>query len=181
MGVLPYGPLLKQRAIVSPSMTLPDHLVILVVEDREDDIILIKRALAEANVPNPVHVVHDGEEAQDYLLGTGQYRDRSRFPLPDLILLDLKMPRLDGFELLRWIRSQPPLKALRVVVLTSSEDIYDINRAYELGANSFLVKPHEFTDFTAMMRTLSSFWLKQSRSPNLSASDLSATRQQAST
>jgi len=157
-------------------MSLPSHLVILVVEDRKDDIILIQRALAQASVPNPVHVVGNGEEAQAYLLGTGQFSDRSEFPLPDLILLDLKMPKMDGFELLRWIRSQPELKTLRVVVLTSSEDIYDINKAYQLGANSFLVKPHEFINFTAMMRTLGSFWLKHSQSPNLALSDPSTAR-----
>src|SRR5882762_3580856 len=115
------------------AMTIPEHLVILVVEDRQDDVILIRRALAQAKVPNPVHVVGDGEEAQAYLLGTGQYSDRSRFPLPDLVLLDLKLPKMDGFELLRWIRSQQDLKALRIVVLTSSQATYDINRAYEMG------------------------------------------------
>lgn len=146
---------------------LPEHLVILIVEDRKDDVVLIRRALTEAAVPNPVYVVGDGEEAQAYLMGIGQYFDRSQFPLPDLILLDLKMPKIDGFELLRWIRAQPGLKTLRVVVLTSSEDVYDIHRAYELGANSFLVKPHEFINFKAMMGTLGSFWLKYSQSPKL--------------
>ena len=164
-----------------PDHFLPDHLIILIVEDRKDDVILIRRAFLQAKVANPVHIVSDGEEAMSYLEGVGQYRDRAQFPLPDLVLLDLKMPKVDGFELLRWIRSQPNLKALRVVVLTSSEDIYDINKAYELGANSFLVKPHEFINFTAMMRTLGSFWLKYSASPKLEIGDPSSTRPHAST
>ena len=157
------------------SMDLPEQLVILLVEDREDDILLIQRALAEAKVQNPLHIVRDGEEAMAYFQGDGKYARREEFPLPDLVLLDLKMPRVDGFELLQWIRRQPSLKTLRVVVLTSSGDIFDINRAYELGANSFLVKPLEFINYPAMMRTLSSFWLKHSkapevdRSPNLSS------------
>jgi len=152
------------------NMDFPAQLVILLVEDREDDILLIRRALDQANVHNPLHIVRDGEEAISYLQSDGNYARRDEFPLPDLVLLDLKMPKVDGFELLQWIRQQPSLKALRVVVLTSSEDIFDINRAYELGANSFLVKPLEFINYPAMMRTLSSFWLKHSRPPEIDRS-----------
>ena len=148
-------------------MDLPEQMVILLVEDREDDILLIRRALSQANVRNPLHVVREGEEAVAYLQGEGRYAQRDEYPLPDLILLDLKMPRFDGFELLQWIRRQPGLKGLRVVVLTSSEDIFDVNKAYELGANSFLVKPLEFINFPAMMRTLGSFWLNHSKVPKV--------------
>jgi len=115
-------------------MPMPENCVILVVEDREDDEILIREAFERAGLKNPLFVVRDGEEAQAYLQGFGKYRDRDEFPLPALMLLDLKMPKVDGFEVLSWIRKQPALRALRVVVLTSSEDIYDVNKAYEMGA-----------------------------------------------
>src|SRR5438874_1006611 len=125
-------------------MSIPEQAVILLVDDSDNDIMLARRALAQAGIRNPIHVVHDGESAIAYLAGTGPYVNRDGYPLPDLVLLDLKMLGMDGFEVLRWIRRQPSLKALRVVVLTSSEDIYDIGRAYEAGANSFLVKPFDF-------------------------------------
>src|SRR6266850_3763637 len=111
---------------------MPDLTVILLVEDRQDDVFLIRTALEKGRVFNPIQAVQDGEEAIAYLMGEGKFANREEFPLPGLILLDLKMPRMDGFELLKWIRQQPPFKALRVVVLTSSEDIHDINRAYEM-------------------------------------------------
>ena len=106
--------------------------------------------------------MRDGEEALSYLDGTGKYSNRDEYPLPDIMLLDLKMPRMDGFEALSEIRRRSELKTLRIIVLTSSEEVYDVNKAYDLGANSFLVKPHDFENFTTMMRTLAAFWLQQS-------------------
>ena len=147
-------------------MPLPDQAVILLIDDDENDIALARRALIQAKILNPLYVLRDGEQAMAYLEGTGKYRDRSEFPLPDLILLDLKMPRMDGFELLYWVRHQPYLKALRIVVLTSSEDVYDINRAYEMGANSFLMKPFDFDDYKGLARTLGSFWFGLPRRRN---------------
>jgi len=141
--------------------------MILLAEDLEDDILLIRRAFAAAKISTPLFVVRDGEEATAYVSGTGKYSNRAEYPLPHLILLDLKMPRMDGFEFLRWIRQHPQLKAIPVIVLTSSEDIYDVNRAYELGANSFLVKPLEFINYPSLVNTLGKFWLKESVSPNL--------------
>src|SRR4030081_1713917 len=126
---------------------MSDHAVILLVEDRPDDVVLIRRAFLKGNIINPLFVVYDGEEAIAYLSGEGKYANREEYPLPDLLLLDLKMPQKDGFEVLQWIRDQPGLKSLRVVVLTSSEDLHEVNHAYELGANSFLVKPLEFENF----------------------------------
>ena len=110
-----------------------------------------------------------GDGVQHWRIGCVEHRssNRDEYPLPDIILLDLKMPRMDGFEVLREVRSRPELKAMRIVVLTSSEDVFDVNRAYDLGANSFLVKPFEFENYTAMMRTLSAFWLHQSKNPAL--------------
>jgi len=123
--------------------------------------------ISSSAVKNPIFFVGDGEEAQAYLEGTGKYHRRDEFPLPNLVLLDLKLPGMDGFELLEWIRNHPAFKALRVVVLTSSSNISDIKKAYELGANSFLVKPRDFTRFTAMMGTLESFWIRRSSAPSL--------------
>src|SRR5437879_6114874 len=120
---------------------MSEYALILIAEDREDDIFVIRRAFEKAHLLNPLQVVRDGEEAIAYLKGEGKFANRGEYPLPELLLLDLKMPRIDGFEVLRWIRQQPGLNALRVVVLTSSEDIRDVNQAYRLGANSFLVKP----------------------------------------
>lgn len=153
-------------------MGVPEQAIILLIDDDENDVVLAKRALHHAGINNPLYVVRDGEQAIAYLEGTGKYTDRHEFPLPDLILLDLKMPRMDGFELLYWVRKQPHLKALRVVVLTSSEDVYDINRAYEMGANSFLMKPFDFQDYTSMARTLGSFWFGYAQTPKLSRPDV---------
>jgi len=146
---------------------LPEQAVILLVDDREDDILLVRRALSRANVPNPLFIVRDGEEALSYLDGTGKYSNRDEYPLPNLLLLDLKMPRANGFDVLKWIRAQSMLSSLRVVVLTSSERIPDINQAYELGANSFLTKPLNFTDFTNTIRVVLKYWLEQSKRPEI--------------
>jgi len=146
-------------------MILPEQAVILLVEDRDDDVYLVRRALSQAGVRNPFFVVPNGEEALAYIDGLGKYSNRDEFPLPDIMLLDLKMPRMDGYEVLRVVRSRAEFKALRIIVLTSSEDLQDVNKAYELGANSFLVKPLEFENYAAMMRTLCSFWLHYSRDP----------------
>src|SRR5438128_9444040 len=123
---------------------MQEEAVILLVEDRGDDILLIQKAFNRAQVHNPMMVVRDGDEAMSYLAGEGKFSNRAEYPLPWLILLDLKMPRVDGFEVLKWIRSQPELRRLIVVVLTSSEELRDVNQAYELGANSFMVKPMDF-------------------------------------
>ena len=141
--------------------------MILLAEDRPDDVLLIKRALAEAKVKNPLYVVPDGEEALAYLDGAGKYSDRQAFPLPDILLLDLKMPKVSGFDVLREIRVRPELHNLRVLVLTSSEDIQDVNKAYELGASSFLVKPLEFHNFAALMHALNYFWLQRNSMPGV--------------
>src|SRR5436190_15241380 len=145
--------------------SMPDHSLILLVEDREDDILLIRRAFIKGNVLNPLQVVRDGDEAIMYLAGEGRYANRSEFPLPDLVLLDLKMPRTDGFEVIRWIRQQPGFSTLRVVVLTSSQELKDVNLAYQLGANSFLVKPVDFERFIEMSQAIKGYWLWMSKAP----------------
>jgi CheY-like chemotaxis protein len=147
------------------TMTAPESAVILLVEDREDDIFLIKKAFAKANLPNSLYVVNDGEQAVAYLMGDAPFSRRSEYPLPDIILLDLKMPRLDGFEVLTWIRKQPGIRGLPVVVLTSSEDLRDVNRAYALGANSFLVKPLDFENSVALATIIEKYWMRSVKLP----------------
>ncbi len=139
----------------------------LLVEDRDDDVLLIKRAFIKANVLNPLHVVSTGEEAIAYLRGVGKYRNRQEFPLPSLVLLDIKMPGLDGFQVLEWIREDPDLRALRVVILTSSDDMHDVNRAYKLGANSFLIKPIDFERFVEISQALAGYWLWMNQAPEV--------------
>ena len=142
--------------------------VILLAEDREDDIIIIRHAFAKAKFLNPLHIVRDGQEAIDYLQGEGKYANRDEYPLPSLLLLDLKLPRKDGLDVLKWVRSQPGLSALRIVVLSASEQVRDINKAYQLGANSFLLKPLDFTQFVEMTRALKGYWLWMSKEPETS-------------
>jgi CheY-like chemotaxis protein len=138
------------------------------VEDDPNDVLLIQRAFRKANLVNPIQVVGDGEEAVAYLSGQGVYADRGRHPLPILILLDLKLPRKSGHEVLAWLRGQPELKRLPVVVLTSSREAADVNRVYDLGANSYLVKPVAFDDLLKMAQTLNMYWLILNEKPAVS-------------
>jgi CheY-like chemotaxis protein len=132
-----------------------NHLaLILVVEDDPNDVLLIRRTLLRASIPNPVHIVNTGQEALDYLAGTGPFNDRNTYPLPGLILLDLKLPGIDGYGVLAWIQQHPSYHQLRVVVLTSSHEMGDLNKAYRLGANTFLVKPLELEEANALVATL---------------------------
>lgn len=133
---------------------------ILLAEDREDDVIIIRKAFARTSFPCRLNVVRDGEQVVHYLEGTGVYGDRSRFPFPSVLLLDLKMPRKDGFEVLDWIRARAEFSSLRVVVLTSSKLTSDINEAYERGANSFLVKPAAFENYAELAEFINGFWLQ---------------------
>jgi CheY-like chemotaxis protein len=141
--------------------------VILLVEDRQDDITIIARAFAEAKLDNPVRVVTDGEKAMQYLQGEGDYADRARNPLPQLILLDLKLPKVDGFEFLKWLRQQPEYGHIIVLVLTVSAEVRDVHRAYDLGANSFMVKPDDFRNVTEMVRSLRDYWLLGNKAPTV--------------
>lgn len=140
---------------------------ILLVEDDPNDVLLIRRAFRKSDVANPIQVVGDGEEAIAYLSGRGPYADRERYPLPVLLLLDLKLPRKSGFEVLEWLRQQRGLKRLPVAVLTSSAETPDINRAYDLGANSYLVKPVRFEGLLRMVQTLNLYWLIINEKPDL--------------
>ena len=149
-------------------LLMPEPAVILIADDSENDILVIRKAFERAYVPNPIYAVKSGDEVLDYLQGRGRYAVRHEYPLPDLLLLDLKMPGMDGFEVLRWIRRQPGLNSLRVVVLTSSDHIRDVNQAYQLGANSFMVKPTDFQNYVEVGKTLQTYWLKHSEAPQIS-------------
>jgi CheY-like chemotaxis protein len=145
---------------------MPDTAMFLLVEDDENDVLLIQRAFNGAKLMNPLMVVRDGEQALQYLKGEGSYANRAEFPLPALVLLDLNMPGMDGFQVLQWIRAQETLRALRVVVLTASDAMRDVNRAYQLGANSFLVKPVDFERFVEVSQALAGFWVWMAKAPD---------------
>lgn len=136
-----------------------DNQIVLLVEDGADDALFLKRAFAKAHAPYGLTIVTGGREAIGYLSGQDKYSDREAYPLPRLILLDLSLPDLPGFEVLRWIRQQPALVQLLVIVLTSSGQSADIRRAYELGANSFLSKPADPSKLTDLVRDLLKHWL----------------------
>ena len=135
----------------------------------EDDVSyaeLMQRALADTGTGHRLIHVPDGEQVVKYLKGEGRYADRQPYPLPALILLDLKMPRFNGFETLKWIRSCSTVRHLPVVVVTSSEELRDVNEAYALGANSFLVKPASATDLNELVRMVDNYWMKLNISPS---------------
>jgi len=151
----------KKRRCMKPQA----NFTILLVEDDADDVLLIQRAFRRAKIANPIQVVSDGDEAVAYLSGAGRYGDRRQFPLPVLILLDLKLPRRSGFEVLEWLRGQSGLKRTPVLVLTSSKETVDVNRAYELGANSYLLKPVTFRALQEIMKAINLYWLVFSEMP----------------
>ena len=142
-------------------------LPILLVEDSPDDALLIQRAFRKANLANPVQLVRDGEEAVAYLSGAAPYDDRGQFPLPVFMLLDLKLPRRSGLEVLAWLRQESAVRRLPVVVLTSSREAVDVNRAYDLGVNSYLTKPVGFEALIEMVKNVNLYWLVLNESPEL--------------
>lgn len=138
---------------------------ILLVEDNTDDVLLTLRALQRANILNEVVVARDGTEAFDYLVSEGQYAGRDSKDLPVVVLLDLKMPRMGGLELLEKIRNIRDLKLLPVVILTSSKEDRDVCESYKFGANSYIQKPVDFDQFVQAIRTLGLYWLVLNVSP----------------
>ena len=140
-------------------MKLTDFTLML-VEDDANDVALFQRAFAKSGLVNPVRVLRDGEEAVLYLQGSGPYADRALYPLPSLILLDLKMPRKNGLEVMAWMREQPePIRGVPVVMLTSSEERSDIRQAHALGARSYLVKPVAPKDLLDMLKSIGMYWM----------------------
>ena len=143
------------------------NYAVLLVEDDPNEVFLMQRAFQKARLNTPLFVVRDGQEAIDYLNRQDKFADTTRFPEPSLMLLDLKMPRKNGFEVLEWVRQQPGLKRLVVVVLTSSNQIADIDRAYDLGANSYAVKPGDFETTINLVKTFDSYWGRLNHRPDL--------------
>lgn len=146
-------------------MTKPAH--ILLVEDNRMDIELTMDAFREARLGNSVHVAKNGVEALDYLFGREQYGDREQYPLPDIILLDLKMPGIDGFEVLRRVKAEPEIKRIPVIILTSSREEGDLALSYDCGANSYLVKPVSFEGFLKVVQQVQNYWLILNMGPPL--------------
>jgi CheY-like chemotaxis protein len=138
---------------------------ILLVEDNQMDVELTLDAFHEARLSNTIHVTRNGEEALDYLFGRGKYAQLEPHPLPDLVLLDLKMPGIDGFEVLRQIKGTAGLKRLPVIILTSSKEEGDRALSYDNGANSYLVKPVSFEGFLDVVRTIGDYWLTLNMGP----------------
>jgi len=140
---------------------------ILLVEDDANDVMLFRRAYHKCKLANPLQVVGDGEAAQDYLAGNDKYADRETYPLPAMVLLDFKLPRKSGLEVLAWMRSQTGLKRLPVVALTSSRERTDVNRAYDLCINSYLVKPVSFDNLMQLVKSLGLYWMILNENPDL--------------
>ena len=139
--------------------------VILLVEDNPMDEELTLRALRKSNVRNPVIVAHDGAEALDYLFCRGQFADRSASAMPQVVLLDLNLPKIDGLEVLRSLRADERTRLLPVVMLTSSVEQPDLVRSYSLGANSYVRKPVDFAEFLEAARQLGLYWLLLNQTP----------------
>lgn len=136
---------------------------LLLVEDNDDDVVLMRRAIRSAGIENAVQVVEDGQVAIEYLMGNGVFADRQAHPLPGIVLLDLKLPRVSGLEVLEWIRNNPGTRSLVVIVLTSSNQPSDMRKAYQLGANSFVVKPGDFEQLQDFAKSFKSYWLLHNR------------------
>jgi CheY-like chemotaxis protein len=131
---------------------------ILLVEDIDDDVFFLKRALRDAKIAHPLQIVVDGQQALDYLEGKSEYADRDKFPLPFLVLLDLKLPYVMGLDVLKWIRQRREFDAMLVVVLTSSQQDSDLTATYRLGGNSYLIKPPSREKILELVKSLGEYW-----------------------
>ena len=146
---------------------------ILIVDDDENDIFFVQRAFTEINVHCVFQILKNGQEVVDYLSGLGDYADREKYPLPMMVLMDLKMPIMDGFQVLAWLRSRPGLKVIPAIVFSSSDVPGDITRAYELGANSFMTKSVTYDGLLLKLQTLSQYWLEYCKHPQVAEADAS--------
>ena len=142
-----------------------EPITILLVEDDLAHIEIIKRNFETSRLANRLISVEDGQEALDYLQRTGKYKDDNKFPMPNLILLDLRLPKVDGLEVLRTIKSDPALSSIPVVILTTSPAESDMVKAYKYNANSYLVKPVDFTKFNQLMNIFGYYWIVWNQYP----------------
>ena len=143
------------------------RFTVLLVEDDLNDIFLVKRAFKKAQIQNPLQVVTDGQEAIHYLRGEGRYADREAYPLPKLVVMDIKMPRRTGFEVLEWVKHDGPLRRIPIVIVSSSDNPADINRAYELGANAYMVKPVDYRAVEKLFESITHYWGLECAKPEL--------------
>lgn len=140
---------------------------ILIIEDDAADAALLQRAFEKAKVLNPILHLKDGDKALAYLAGVGEYADRLQYPIPALILLDLKLPGMTGLQLLQWMRARRDIKRIPVVVLTSSDEASMVNAAYDIGANSYLIKPGDPAAIHGMVETIQRYWIDLNEIPKL--------------
>ncbi len=139
--------------------------LILLAEDEESDALIMQRAMKKAGLHYPLQRVSNGEEAIHYLAGEGKYSDRHLHPFPSLLLCDLKMPRTNGFEVIEWVRARPKLRRLPIIVLTASREHSDVNKAFDLGANSYVVKPTKIDHLVEVSKSLQQYWLEINEKP----------------
>jgi CheY-like chemotaxis protein len=144
-------------------MGSPENRALLLVEDDSNDALFMKTAFEAVGLQNPLHEVSDGKQALAYLEGTGKYTDRKQYPLPYLILLDLKLPYVMGLGLLKWIRERPEFDSTIVLVLTASDSASDVDEAYRLGANGYLVKTSRFDSLQTLAQAIKDFWITYNR------------------
>lgn len=145
---------------------MPYRKAILVADDSVEDAFILRRAFERAGMAVPLLFVKDGQELINYLSGLDQFSDRQNHPMPRLLLLDLKMPKMDGFDVLRWLQQQPELRRLVVTVLSSSNESKDVNLAYDLGANSYVVKPSSMIGYANIVEKMRDYWLEVNRPPD---------------
>jgi CheY-like chemotaxis protein len=134
------------------------NFTILLVEDEENDALLVKMAFKKNDIPNPVQWARDGLEAIAYLNGEGDFADRNRYPFPEVLILDLKMPRMGGLELLGWIRDHPEFRVIPTIIMSASKLDSDVEKAYSLGANTYMIKPSAFDDLAKMVKLAHDYW-----------------------
>lgn len=134
------------------------NLTILIAEDSEDDAFFLERAFRKIGLKNPVQILTDGAAVMDYLKAEGKFKDRSEYPFPSVLFLDIKMPRVSGFEVLHWLKENEQCKIIPTMVFSSSEQPEDIERAYQLGVNAYIVKPNKAEDLEVILRSTYEFW-----------------------
>jgi CheY-like chemotaxis protein len=151
-------PLATGRDIADRTLMLDVKLTILIAEDNDDDVRILQSALKKAGLTNPVQICRDGQDVIHYLKAEGPYADRTRFPFPRLMILDIKMPKLTGFDVLRWLRGHPDCSVIPCIVFSSSSEERDVIEAYRLGANAYFTKPGGYDELAAMFKLINDFW-----------------------